>query len=227
MNVDGEFLAFDLERGGVLLEHGELCVHALSSEPLALEEGCSYWTLITEGEAVAALGEDRFTLRAEHYLAAPGPGSLHGGRGLVIELRNYRSVRQLGGPLEPRGRLRYVDGCSDTLLVCPPRLGEPCLNHLHIPAGTNQSEHTHPSLRIGVIARGSGICRTHAGDIPLAEGRGWMIPAGLRHSFITGSHALDVFAWHPDSDFGPTDDDHPMINRTLLLAHSKKVASSP
>jgi hypothetical protein len=226
MTADGEFLAFDLERGGVLLERGELRVYALSSEPLALEESCSYWALITEGQAVAELVADRFTLRAEHYLATPGPGSLRGGRGLVIALRSYRSVRQLGGPLEPRGRLRYVDGCSDTLLVCPPRLGEPCLNHLHIPAGTNQSEHTHPSLRVGVIARGSGVCRTRAGDIPLTEGLGWMIPAGLAHSFITGGHALDVFAWHPDSDFGPTDDDHPMINRTVL-AHSKKVASSP
>jgi len=25
-----------------------------------------------------------------------------------------------------------------------------------------------------------------------------------------------VIAWHPDSDFGPRDDDHPMINRTLI-----------
>jgi len=69
-------------------------------------------------------------------------------------------VRQFGGPLEATGRLRYVDGCSDTLLVCPPRLGEPCLNHLHIPPHTQQSEHFHPSLRIGVIARGAGVCHT-------------------------------------------------------------------
>ena len=25
-----------------------------------------------------------------------------------------------------------------------------------------------------------------------------------------------VIAYHPDSDFGPTDDDHPMVNRTIV-----------
>lgn len=211
-----EFHAFDLKRAGVLFESESLRVHALGAE-LVLEPSASYWVLVTSGEVHAQLGGDRFTLRAEHYVSAPGPGLLAGGEGLVIELHGYRSVRQLGGPLEPEGRLRYVDGCSDTLLVCPPRLGEPCLNHLHIPRGTNQSEHTHPSLRVGVIARGEGVCRTAAGDTPLHAGLGWLIPAGLRHSFVTREHALDVFAWHPDSDFGPTDGDHPMINRTLLV----------
>ena len=211
-----DFLAFDLQRGGRLFEAGELSVHALSREPLALMEACSYWVMVAAGEAVAALGEDRFTLRASCYLATTGPGTLAGGPGLVIALRGYRALRQLGGPLEPEGRLRYVDGCSDTLLVCPPRLGEPCLNHLHIPAHTDQSAHTHPSVRVGVIARGRGVCRTAAGDVPLTPGLGWLIPAGLRHSFITDHEALDVFAWHPDSDFGPTDADHPMINRTIL-----------
>jgi hypothetical protein len=27
---------------------------------------------------------------------------------------------------------------------------------------------------------------------------------------------MDVIAWHPDSDFGPEDDDHPMVNRTIV-----------
>jgi hypothetical protein len=230
MSTENAFLAFDLRSAGKLYEHGDLSVHALSREPLVVNEGSSCWVLVTEGEAIATLdgssGSDRFSLRAEHYLTAPGPASIAGGAGLAIVLANYRSVRQLGGPLEPAGRLRYVDGCSDTLLVCPPRLGEPCLNHLHIPAQTDQSEHTHPSLRVGVIARGRGVCRTPAGDVPLTQGLGWLIPSGLRHSFITREQALDVFAWHPDSDFGPTDEDHPMINRTLL-SHSKKIASTP
>jgi quercetin dioxygenase-like cupin family protein len=125
----------------------------------------------------------------------------------VIEIRGYRGLRQIGGPIEPMGRLRYIDGCTDTLLVCPPRLGEPCLNHLHIPPGTDQSAHTHPSVRIGVIARGHGVCRTADGDYRLRPGLGWIIPTGLRHAFATAGEALDVLAWHPDSDFGPTDDD--------------------
>jgi hypothetical protein len=87
---------------------------------------------------------------------------------------------------------------------------------LHIPPHTRQSSHTHPSLRLGVIARGSGVCHASSIEVPLQPGMGWLIPAGLEHSFSTRAQPLDVFAWHPDSDFGPTDADHPMINRTLL-----------
>jgi len=27
---------------------------------------------------------------------------------------------------------------------------------------------------------------------------------------------MDIIAYHPDSDFGPTDIDHPMLNRTYI-----------
>jgi hypothetical protein len=27
---------------------------------------------------------------------------------------------------------------------------------------------------------------------------------------------MDVIAFHPDSDFGPEDENHPMINRTIV-----------
>ncbi len=211
-----DFRTFELQHSGMLFEAGDLSVHALCGGSLELAADAAYWVLVTAGEIRASLGRTSCVLSAEHYLATPGPGALQGGQALVIVLRGYRNVRQPGGPLEATGRLRYVDGCSDTLLVCPPRLGEPCLNHLHIPRRTDQSQHTHPSLRVGVIARGAGVCHTPLGAVALTAGLGWLIPAGLRHSFSTRERALDVFAWHPDSDFGPTDVDHPMINRTLL-----------
>jgi hypothetical protein len=45
----------------------------------------------------------------------------------------------LGGPCEAFGRLRYIDGCSDSLLVGPAVRGDPCLNHLHFPPGVSQT----------------------------------------------------------------------------------------
>ena len=152
------------------------------------------------------------------FFVWPGGGTLHGPgcAALIVSRLGYRGLRQVGGPIEETGRLTYIDGCTDTLLVCPPRLGEPCLNHLHIPPHTAQSQHTHPSERIGVIASGSGECRTQEGVYPLVPGMGWRIPPGCVHSFYTAESALDVIAWHPDSDFGPTDENHPMINKTIL-----------
>ena len=122
----------------------------------------------------------------------------------MISRLRYRGLFQIGGPLEAGGRLRYIDGCSDTLLVCPAS-GEPCLNHLHIPPRTHQSSHSHPSERIGVIA-GSRHLHHRKGRYPLSPGMAWRIPAGSRHCFVTSDQPLDVLAWHPDTDFGPTDE---------------------
>jgi hypothetical protein len=199
---------------GLLLEAPGLRVQGWTGKRQALSGGTVFGLVVDRTRVT--LGEDAFVLRAGAYFVTPEGAQVEEGTGLAIVVPGYRGVRQLGGPIEHEGRLRYIDGCTDTLLVCPPRLGEPCLNHLHIPAQTNQTAHVHPSARVGVIARGRGVCRTHEGDHALTPGLGWLIPAGQRHSFITHDEALDVLAWHPDSDFGPTDEDHPMRNRTLF-----------
>ena len=54
-------------------------------------------------------------------------------------------------------------------------------------------------------------------EVPLLPGTAFVIPAGAVHSFNTaGDETLDVFAFHPDSDFGPTGTNHPMVNRTIV-----------
>ncbi len=185
---------------------------------LNLPEGATHYGMVTAGEAELTYGGGHFRLRPGMYFVLPAQATVSspGSQGLVVSRLGYAGLTQWGGPLEAQGRLRYIDGCSDTLLVCPPQKGEPCLNHLHIPPRTSQSAHTHPSERIGVILRGAGECRTPDGVSPLAPGMGWRIPAGCRHSFFTTDSSLDVIAWHPDSDFGPAHDDHPMVNLTLV-----------
>jgi len=39
------------------------------------------------------------------------------------------------------------------------------------------------------------------------------------HSFSTEDREMDVIAYHPDSDWEPTHDDHPMVNRTWVAGH--------
>lgn len=122
----------------------------------------------------------------------------------------------IGGPVEHTGRLRYIDGCTDSLLIPPWRRGEPCLNLLHIPPGIEQTMHTHPSDRIGVVVSGSGQCVTPEGMVDLRPGLIWRIPADGLHRFRTTTDELRIVAWHPDSDTGPSDDDHPMLNRSMV-----------
>jgi quercetin dioxygenase-like cupin family protein len=201
---------------GLLLDTGPERVLGVRGGARRLEAGMTHFGLVTRG-VVELEGDDvRATLRGPSYFVCPDPVEVRapGGEAVVLSARGYRGLAQLGPRLEARGRLAYIDGCTDTLLVCPPRLGEPCLNHLHIPAGTRQSSHTHPSARLGAIARGRGRCVTPRGSHALEAGLAWHIPAGVVHAFHTEAETLDVLAWHPDSDFGPRDEDHPMINRT-------------
>ena len=135
---------------------------------------------------------------------------------MVIQNLGFNGMYSMGGPIEDKGRLRYIDKCTDSLLCPPPLLGDPCLNHLHFPAGIDQSEHTHPSTRAGIVARGRGVCTTPDGQYDLLPGVIFFIPTDGRHKFATSDSSMDVIAFHPDSDFGPTHEHHPMINRTLV-----------
>lgn len=174
-------------------------------------------------------------LRPGMYFSAAGELSVRGGAGgFVIVAPQFHGLHALGGPIERRGRLPYIDGCTDTLLVPPPLLGDPCLNHLHFPPATVQTLHTHPSARAGCVARGRGTCvydgsgralgdadgmpqRGALARAPLLPGSVFIIPAGLLHAFETDDGcSMDVIAYHPDSDFGPTPSAHPMINRTII-----------
>lgn len=138
-------------------------------------------------------------------------------RVVVVQALGFLGMNICGGPIEAKGRLKYIDRCSDSLLIAPPLLGDPCLNHLHFPVEIDQTEHTHPSTRAGLIARGRGRCITPAGDYTLFPGRLFYIPRNGHHRFATdATTTMDVIAYHPDSDFGPTHEEHPMVNRTWV-----------
>jgi hypothetical protein len=96
-------------------------------------------------------------------------------------------------------------------------------------------------MRVGMVTYGSGYCITPWEEIPLYTGQIFIIHEGGAetfgteegavgeevehkgkvgiagaHSFRTEDEGMCVIAYHPDSDFGPTDDEHPMINRTIV-----------
>lgn len=128
---------------------------------------------------------------------------------------DYFGLPAMGGPVEDIGRLSYIDGCTDTLLMSPPLLGDPCLNLLHFPRNITQTMHYHPSCRTGIVNKGSGICDIEDGQIQLAEDDIFIIPKNFKHNFkTTNKEILNVISYHPDSDWGPTNEVHPMINRT-------------
>jgi quercetin dioxygenase-like cupin family protein len=164
-----------------------------------------------------------FRLTPAMYAAINGPASIlafDNARALMVHVKRYRGMKAAGGPLEDTGRLRYIDGCSDTGLIGPIKQGDPCLNHLHFPPGIVQTMHTHPSVRIGLVARGRGICRAPTGDFAMEQGDVFVIPTGALHGFTTEGDTMDIIAFHPDSQVGPTDERHQMLEATLLPAEA-------
>lgn len=213
------FRPFDLAHGTRLdlrADRFPTVVTAWAEQPAELPATGTHFGFVHAGAAEIGTPAGRFRLTAGMYFAVPGWLWLRGGSGLVVTAEHHRGFFHVGGPVEESGRLRYIDGCTDSLLVPPVVLGDPCLNLLHIPPGTRQTAHTHSSIRVGLIVGGSGECVTPAERFSLRPGLAFVIAAESLHSFHTSHEPLRVIAYHPDSDFGPTHECHPMVNCTIL-----------
>lgn len=215
-------------------KRGDILDASLTSHPSRLEmvEGkhtvtdntlTSYGYVISGGAEVRAKGCS-FRAAAGMYFCMPGEFELDAsGLVAVIYRFGYHGLLTVGRA-EDYGRLAYLNGCSATILVSPPRAGDPVLNHLHIPKDIDQTPHTHPSVRIGIIVRGGGTAygrdESTASDWneTLTEGCIFLLPAEELHAFrtLSSEHGMDLITYHPDSDWGPRDEDHPMLTATHL-----------
>lgn len=187
------------------------------NDGLCLPAGSNHFGFVYEGSPAIRWKDISMNLTAGMFFSIPGEGFIGGsGSGIIISKKNYSTIFTVGGPLEESGRLMYIDGCTDSLLIPPVLLGDPCFNALYFPPGIFQTQHTHPSVRVGMVVSGRGECIVPEGRIPLVPGDAFIIPTDGLHSFETKDSSLVVVAYHPDSDYGPTHENHPMINRTIV-----------
>ena len=140
------------------------------------------------------------------------------GTGIIITTPGYYVQESMYASVVPgvEGHLSYIDGCSNTGLVGPLRNGDPCINYLYFPPGIEQTMHTHPSCRIGMILSGEGIAEVGNKFIPLNAGKIFLLHKHVKHRFITKSTSMSIMVFHPDSDAGPRDEVNPMKSRTYL-----------
>jgi len=218
--MNAEFMGWPLGHGELLAlldDEFPTVVRAWSGGDLELAREGTHYGVVRRGPARLRAAAGDFDLRTGMWFVVPQRAAVGGdGDGLVVTALDHSGLFALGGPIEETGRLRYIDGCTDTLLAAPARLGDPCLNALYFPPGTDQTAHTHPSLRAGVVMSGRGTCRLPDRVVALEPGLAFVIEAGAVHAFATADEPLVVVAYHPDSDVGPTDESHPMITRTIV-----------
>lgn len=168
-------------------------------------------------------GRPRTAFEGDFFaVSMPHGGRFSGGSGYAIHRLGFEGMTMVGGPVENRGRLRYIDGCSCTELIAPLRVGDPTLQFLHFPRGIRQTHHTHPTLRAGLIHAGKGRCWTEAGHQELRPGRMFILTPDAPHGFETDESTMDLTVCHPDSDVGPTDEENPMLSRTIVEGVSAK-----
>lgn len=218
--------------GGLHYEDGEVCVYSMIGKDVLEMDRGTWYVFVASGSVIVS----------GSVLMLPGTyGCFLGGRlhsnheaeVLVVQAKRFHGIPMIGGPIEEKGRLRYIDGCTDTGIIPPLKQGDPCLNHLHFPAQTKQTMHTHPDIRVGMVAKGYGWCLTPYGTERLLPGMQFIImPENGRtclgfdgqphkvgeHCFMTEDQTMDVVAWHPSSTVGPTDEHHQMLAETQLVA---------
>jgi len=184
------------------------------------QDGTTYGLTLESAVLLSAMGQ--INLKAGMYFAFAGKGVLRSKSAVAITRHAYIGYNTIGGPVEKSGRLRYIDGCTDSLLIAPPVVGDPCFNLLHFPTNIRQTMHTHPSLRCGITISGKGRAIFPDGEVPLEPGKCWFLKTGGQHCFYTDDNEMLVTAWHPDTDTGPRHNDHPMLNKTIVNGVSAK-----
>jgi|DEB0MinimDraft_6_1074348.scaffolds.fasta_scaffold02358_11 quercetin dioxygenase-like cupin family protein len=116
------------------------------------------------------------------------------------------------------GNLSYMDGGTNTTAVNPGRLGLPVINYVHFPKGMQQTLHTHPSQRIGLILSGSGQIELDNNEVfPINRGDVWVMERNVLHNFMCNKgEDVTLFVFAPDSGTGPTDEVNPLKVRTYV-----------
>lgn len=216
---NSSFQLFELKSGCL----SELCdksfptsFHAWNQKKLNLPNHGTHFGYVFKGETNLQTKIGDFALREKMFFCVPDAFSIAGGAGVIITRIGYNGMFSIGGQIEETGRLRYIDGCRDTLLIPPILKGDACLNALYFPPDIRQTPHTHPSVRVGIVASGRGECVTPNGKFDLEAGKAFVIAPEALHSFNTFDDEMVVIAYHPDSDFGATHEAHPMVNKTIV-----------
>ncbi len=215
---------------GTLYHEGSITVHGIRGYAHVPMQGGAWFMYVHKG-IVQARGDVVLTSGMYGVFNWGNIVVMDKSEVLLVHHSDHQALHTFGGPIEERGRLAYIDGCTDTQLLPPVRKGDPCLNFLHFPIDITQRQHTHPSIRVGIVAGGYGECITPFGNAELREGDIFLIhpengskALGVdgqqhlvgTHSFRTRYRQMSIVALHPDSEVGPTDEYHQMKVATII-----------
>jgi hypothetical protein len=190
-------------------------IEHVNDEKRFVEDTCTYFVLSQSGVLNSHSVGGRGTFGAQIQTGVvTGPAVVITFRGLQ---RSGESITTIN-PTTP-GDLSYIDGCSNSVVISAARNGDPCLNYLYFPPGIDQTFHTHPSVRVGLIVDGNGQADYYDETGKLTQtklntGDWFVLDRHVKHRFSTSSSHMSILVFHPDSEDGPRDEHNPMKSRT-------------
>ncbi|MCB0421112.1 MAG: cupin domain-containing protein [Bdellovibrionales bacterium] len=128
-----------------------------------------------------------------------------------------RQASLSGTPLLP-----YINGCSTRQIFAPPRLGDPTLQLLMIPAGSSeQAHHIHSTVRVVYVLQGRGMSIVGMpgtlDETELTPGMVCILDPMCPHHFTTPfNEDLVVVPLHIFSSVPSLETNHPMYNGTFI-----------
>ena len=180
--------------------------------------GAHFGYVFTGRSPIAPADGNEYLLNAGMYFALPGAGVIGGKKssGMVITCSDFNHAFVLGGPVAAPGEFPYIDGGMTDILLSPMRQGDPGLYGLHFPPEVDQTMHDHESDRIILVISGSGCCLTPDQRCDFVPGMILRIPRKEKHKFKTFQENLSLVTFHPDSEMGFSDTNHPMLLQTYV-----------
>jgi mannose-6-phosphate isomerase-like protein (cupin superfamily) len=193
------------------LNLGEICKQPIGSTFFGISIGKSYF--FEKENQITRFYEDTsafsFTANKSIYW-----GTQNNLWAIIVENYNI-SLDLIINNIPNIGVLRYINGCTSTILIDPKRYGDPSLHYLNFPTNVKQTWHTHPSHRCGLVIRGKGFAETNSRITLLTSGTVFTIYPDTNHRFITTNEKMEIVTFHPWTEWGPVDEDHPMLNHTF------------
>lgn len=191
-------------------EHYHYTAH-IGVHEVGVERGDSVWWLDDYGDT--GQGEPSWA----HV--RPGPVVVSS-RSLAIVMRGYKPEPKSARMATKGTVLPYVNGCSTSEVFPPPRLGDPTLQRLLIPAhSAEQAHHIHSTVRIVYVLRGKGVSVVGMESpvrTDLLPGMVCILEPMCPHHFETPQgEPIEVIPFHVFSS-PPGEGNHPMMRGTHL-----------
>lgn len=150
-----------------------------------------------------------------------GPTKIKSERFAVV-MRGYKPEPRSARMATKNPVLPYVNGCSTSEVFPPPRLGDPTLQRLLIPAhSAEQAHHIHSTVRAVYVLRGRGVSivgmEGESVTTELVPGMVCILDPMCPHHFETPQgEAIEVIPFHVFSAV-PGENNHPMMRGTFLM----------